>query len=62
LGAVSAILAAPARLDAEQTTALHLLAAPMPQMNFPALRKQVEERLMIKRREFFEVHRLAAKA
>jgi hypothetical protein len=56
LRAISAILAAPASLDAEQTTALNRLAAPMIEMHGPALRNQIEERLMVKRRELFEIH------
>src|SRR6266516_5773513 len=57
LRAISAIFAASARLDAEQTAALHLLAAPMLEMHRPAVRNQIEKRLMIQRIEFCKLHR-----
>jgi len=57
LRAVCAIFTATTGLDAEQTATLHLFAAPMLEMHRPALRDQIKERLMIKRREFFEIHR-----
>jgi hypothetical protein len=47
LGAVSAILAAAAGLDTEQTAALHFFGAPMREMNFAALGDQIEQRLAI---------------
>lgn len=56
LRAVSAILAAPAGLDAEQTAALHFLPAPMLQVHYPALRDQVEERLLIVEFESAKIH------
>src|SRR4030095_10355785 len=60
LRAIGAIFAAAAGLDAEQTTALHLFATPMREMRSPALRNQIEERLMIKRRELIKCHLVAA--
>ena len=50
LRAIRAIFAATTGLDAEQTAPLHLFAAPMREMHSPALRNQIEERLMIVRR------------
>jgi hypothetical protein len=50
LRAVSAIFTTTASLDAEQTASLHFLAAPMLEMDHAALRNEIEERLMIKRR------------
>ncbi len=57
LRAVSAIFAAAACLDAKQTAALHLLAAPMLKVHSPALRNQIEQRLVIKGAKFLELHR-----
>jgi len=47
LRAISAVFAAAAGFDAKQTAPLHLFAAPMLKMNSPALRNEVEQRLMI---------------
>ncbi len=60
LRAVAAIFAATAGLDAEQTAALHLLTAPMLEMQRAALRNQIEERLAVERGELVEVHRRSA--
>ena len=60
LRAVSAILAASAGLDAEQTTTLHLFAMPMLKVDGTALRNQIEERLMIERRKLIKLHRVVA--
>jgi hypothetical protein len=56
LRAVSAIFAAAAGFDAEQTAPLHFLAAPMCEMNLAALGDQVEQRLTIERKQLFEFH------
>ena len=50
LRAVITIFAASTGLDAEQAAALNFFPAPMLQMNSSALRNQIEQRLMIKRR------------
>jgi hypothetical protein len=50
LRAIGAIFAAPARLDAEQTAALHFFAMPVLEMNRPALRNQLEQWLMVESR------------
>src|SRR6266568_5670906 len=60
LRAVSAIFAAAACLDAKQTAALHLLAAPMLKVHSPALRNQIEQRLVIEGRELIKLHRVPA--
>ena len=60
LRAIGAIFAASTSLDAEQTAALHLFATPVLEMHSPALRNQIEERLMIVRRELIKCHRVAA--
>jgi hypothetical protein len=57
LRTIGAIFAAPARLDAEQTAALYFFATPMREMHSPALRNQIEERLMIVSRELIKCHR-----
>ena len=49
LRTISAIFAASAGLDAKQTASLHFFATPMLKMNSPALRDEIEQRLMIKR-------------
>src|SRR5260370_31302807 len=56
LRAISAIFAAATGLDAKQTATLHRLAGPMLEMHSPALRNQIEERLMIERVQLFEIH------
>ena len=56
LRAVGAILAAAAGLDREQAATLHLLAPPMLQMLFPALRDEIEERLVVEALQFREIH------
>jgi hypothetical protein len=60
LRAISTIFAASTGLDAEQSAALHFLAAPMPEMNRATLRNQIEERLMIQRLELIKLHRVPA--
>jgi hypothetical protein len=60
LRAIRAIFAASTGFDAEQTAPLHLFATPMREMHSPALRNQIEERLMIVRRELIKCHLVAA--
>lgn len=57
LRTISTIFATATGLDTEQTTTLHVLAVPMPQMNDPTLRNQIEQRLMIERAELSKFHR-----
>ena len=57
LRAVRAVFTATTGLDAEQAATLHLFATPMFEMRRPALRDQIEERLLIESVEFFEIHR-----
>ncbi len=59
LRAVSAVFATAPSLDAEQAASLHFLAAPMLKMDRAALRNEIEDRLMIKRRQPVEVHHVA---
>ena len=47
LRTVGAIFAATAGLDAKQAASLHFFATPMLKMNSPALRNEVEQRLMV---------------
>jgi len=56
LGAISTIFAAAASLNAEQTAPLHFFAAPMLKMNSPALRNEIEQRLLIERLELTKLH------
>jgi len=56
LGAVSAIFAATAGFDAEQTAPLHLFAAPVLKMNLATLGNQIEQRLTIQPLEFRKLH------
>ena len=56
LGAIGAIFAASSRLYTEQTAALNVLAAPMFEMDRAGLADQIEERLVIEGRDFFEIH------
>jgi hypothetical protein len=56
LRTISAVFAAAAGLDAKQTAPLHFFTTPMLKMNSPALRNEVEQRLMIKRLELTQLH------
>ena len=47
LRTISAIFAAAASLDAKETAPLHFFAMPMLKMNSPALRNEIEQRLMV---------------
>lgn len=49
LGTIGAIFAATAGLDAKQTASLNFYATPMLKMNSPALRNEIEQRLMVER-------------
>jgi hypothetical protein len=60
LRAVSAIFAAPTGLNTEQAAALNFFPAPILQMNSAALRNQIEQRLMIKRRYLTQIHQSRA--
>src|ERR1700730_13584291 len=57
LRAISAVFAAAAGFDAEQTAPLHFFPAPMLEMNFPALRNQIKQRLSVERVQLIEFHR-----
>jgi hypothetical protein len=57
LRAISAVFTASAGLDAEQTATLHFFAAPMFEMNCPALRDEIEEGLMIALVQLIKSHR-----
>jgi hypothetical protein len=61
LRAIGAVFAAPARFDAKQTATLHFFATPVGEMHSPALRNQIEQRLMIKRLELIKSSRRHAK-
>jgi hypothetical protein len=56
LRTISAVFAATAGLDAKQAAPLDFFAAPMLNMNSPALRYQVEQGLMVKRSELTNLH------
>ena len=58
LGAIGAIFAATSGLYAEQTTALNVFAAPTLEMDCMRLADQIEERLVIEGRDFFEIHQV----
>jgi hypothetical protein len=60
LRAISAVFAAAAGFDAEQTATLHFRASPVLEMHRAALRNQIEKRLIIKGRELIKRHRVAA--
>jgi hypothetical protein len=60
LRTVCAIFTATTGLDAEQAATLHLFAAPLLEMHRPAPRDQIEERPLIERVEFLEIHCRAA--
>src|SRR5712691_12822547 len=60
LRAIGAVFATPAGLDAEQTGTLHIFTAPMFEMHRPALRNQIEKRLMIQRVQLVKSHRVTA--
>jgi hypothetical protein len=47
LRTISAVFAAAAGLDAKQAAPLHFFATPMLKMNSPALRNEIEQRLMV---------------
>ena len=53
---VGAIFAATAGLDAKQAASLHFFATPMLKMNSPALRNEIEQRLVIKCLELTKLH------
>ena len=56
LGAIAAILAATAGLDAEQRAELDLAAFPVLEIRIPALLDEFEERLVVDVLEFGELH------
>ena len=62
LRAISAIFTASAGLDTEQTAPLHFFSAPVLEVNFSALRNQIEERLVIERVQPIKSHRNASLA
>ena len=49
LRTISAVFTAAAGLDAKQAAPLHFFATPMLKMNSPALRNEIEQRLMVER-------------
>ena len=56
LGAVAAVFATAAGLDAEEAATLDFRAAPMLQMDGAALRDEIEERLLIEGAESGQLH------
>ena len=60
LRTISAVFAAAAGLDAEQTAPLHFFGTPMVKMNSAALRNQLEQWLVVEILEFPKRHRVPA--
>ena len=58
LRAVGTIFTAAPGLYAEQTTALNVFAVPMLEMDGARLADEIEERLVIEGRDFFEIHQV----